>query len=257
MSFFALADLEAAGCDGVPSDLSPREYRELLSIVDGRTLGASTAMDPDANVDPVEEFAPDESAQPEADPDDVVREMLSVAWNVDVDAAFGSGSKPPTGKERVRGRKRQRAADPEPSHAKRERRHVEDPATSDHVVTTGAAASATSAAPEDLVDPGADAPLRSRPTPFFLEGQRVSEEFYAGAKQSYHRIRVTCIRHKNCGRGRNIGELQCRNFGPLEPYAYLGVWLRKGIGQGERGQHVQCDVKLSEVEAYMDEMGWL
>ena len=64
--------------------------------------------------------------------------------------------------------------------------------------------------------------------PLELEGMKVNFENH-NYEQVYKRIMVKCPNrlHARCMKKRNTGVDQIKKFGPIEPYAYLGLWLRK------------------------------
>ena len=102
-----------------------------------------------------------------------------------------------------------------------------------------------------------------RPLPLVLEGATIYHELRVG-ENPYHRIRVECPipghkAKKACCRRRNLHGDQCKNFGPMEPYAYLGAWLRKGNQYAARSGHMDTKSlpSKSEIEAYMRDQEWL
>ena len=48
--------------------------------------------------------------------------------------------------------------------------------------------------------------------------------FHIGPRGSYERLVITCGKHPDCFKSRNLGPAQCKNLGPREPLAYLAVW---------------------------------
>ena len=74
---------------------------------------------------------------------------------------------------------------------------------------------------------------------------------------SYARIRVSCPHHKNCIKNRNVGMVQTRAYGPMQPYAFLGAWLQcAGRFTDARG-HVKWSPDIADEEAYMRHRNWL
>ena len=71
-------------------------------------------------------------------------------------------------------------------------------------------------------------------------------------------LRLTSHKHQRaCQKKRNTGKTQTTPYGPLQPMAYLGVWLREGCNFPNKLAHQAYEPTLSEVEAYMRHQGWL
>ena len=98
-----------------------------------------------------------------------------------------------------------------------------------------------------------------------LEGFYVSLEEHGepGQLGSYRRIVVTCPHGEHrgtrpCMKKRNIGVNQSRQFGELEPFAYLGAWLKARDSflttRTEHMRYMQC---VDTVRAYAAAQGWL
>ena len=90
--------------------------------------------------------------------------------------------------------------------------------------------------------------------PVQVEGQHIYFERHR-ALQVYDRImvRCTCRRHGKCQKKRNTGPSQTNNFGPLEPYAFLGAWLRKAHRHDFASEHIQDVPTRKDVEDYYRE----
>ena len=77
---------------------------------------------------------------------------------------------------------------------------------------------------------------------------------------SYRRAKVKCSFHKGCEAQRSFSEKLAREsgLGDQEPYAFLGVWLRKGRDCETAGEHMEyrAKIKASDVRAYADALGW-
>lgn len=85
-----------------------------------------------------------------------------------------------------------------------------------------------------------------------------------GEKGYYSRYTVACnypghwcMLRGGCRKRRNMGAAQTR-LGPMEPIAYLGVWLGKACNALDRANHVHCrlDPSKEEVIAYMLAKAW-
>ena len=98
--------------------------------------------------------------------------------------------------------------------------------------------------------------LLSVPAPLVVEGQPIASELYSRATPCYYRTRVTCPLHARCRKRRNCHERQCANFGELEVWAYLGVWLRKGQDALDRLRHKSIKPTHEEVKSYLTEHGY-
>ena len=99
----------------------------------------------------------------------------------------------------------------------------------------------------------------------YVEGVAVYEEAHgvAGQRGSYRRLAVVCEHHA-CKRGacrkrRNFGTRsgQQSGLGDLEPWAFLGVWLRAHARFEDADAHVKYSPSASEVMAYVQEQQWL
>ena len=73
--------------------------------------------------------------------------------------------------------------------------------------------------------------------------------------QHYDRIMVYCNRRhehtKKCEKKRNTGADQTNNFGPIEPYAYLGVWLERSGEYTSKADHMLWKPDVADVEDYI------
>ena len=110
---------------------------------------------------------------------------------------------------------------------------------------------------------------RSRPRrarPMFVEGVPVAEEQHGeiGQPGAYQRLIVHCPcsagRHADtrpCVKKRNVGRRQTANFGYLEPFAFLGVWLRDRNDFPSRCDHRYYKPTKASVASYMRDHGWL
>ena len=89
--------------------------------------------------------------------------------------------------------------------------------------------------------------------PISVEGMTVRLEKQRGI-QKYDRIMVWCNRRhehtKKCEKKRNTGDSQTINFGPIEPYAYLGVWLERS-GEYTSENHKPWCPEIPDVEDYI------
>lgn len=91
--------------------------------------------------------------------------------------------------------------------------------------------------------------------PVQLEGQSVRLEKHDYI-QAYRRISVKCpcrLHGAKCAKKRNVGPDQTKDLGALEPYAYLGAWLKKAALFDLASEHVRFKPSQSEVEAYFRE----
>ena len=91
--------------------------------------------------------------------------------------------------------------------------------------------------------------------PLELEGVKVTFEKH-NREQVYQRIMVKCPQklHHRCFKKRNIGGPQTCNFGPIEPYAYLGLWLRKGQTDDCFEHKNKFEPDKEKLEAYIKEV---
>ena len=97
--------------------------------------------------------------------------------------------------------------------------------------------------------------------PFKVENLAVHIESHLeqGEKKYYRRLTIECPeseRHCGCSRRRNTGEAQTR-LGPMEPYAFLGVWARCSPLCSDRLEHMEFEPPDDLVKAYMTEHHWL
>ena len=87
-------------------------------------------------------------------------------------------------------------------------------------------------------------------------------------QKGYTRLRVLCPcpghcrkvpgqRRKICERRRGTGPDQTATFGELEPYGFLGAWLRSADWFPGHREHLDYDPSTDEVKAYMRAAGWL
>lgn len=100
-----------------------------------------------------------------------------------------------------------------------------------------------------------------------VEGVRLITDVHGefGQVGYYRRFRVTCpaacFGHCSsrgvCSKRRGTGPAQTAHFGPLEPVAYLGVWLRQSDSCASRQSHMAFQPSVAQVQAYMIEQGWL
>ena len=105
---------------------------------------------------------------------------------------------------------------------------------------------------------------RAREPVFWLEGQPVYYEAHCimVASDHYARFDVHCPaeHHRGgipCMKKRNTGKAQTARFGEMEPFAYLGAWLRLACSCESRKAHVDRVPSEAETCAYATEMGWL
>ncbi len=77
--------------------------------------------------------------------------------------------------------------------------------------------------------------------------------------QHYLRVHVTCPFHRNCKKSRNQHERQCSLVGELEPYAYLGLWLKAGQQMADRDMHIKKfpEPTKEELEGYLRQIGYM
>ena len=108
--------------------------------------------------------------------------------------------------------------------------------------------------------PIADAAAGQQRWPASLEGTAVlfDSNGEAGQPKSYRRIQVVCQHHATCKRTRKFGTKQGQRsgLGDLEPYAFLGSWLRQGAWLTDVLDHKQFDPDTATVQAYAAEHGW-
>ena len=102
--------------------------------------------------------------------------------------------------------------------------------------------------------------------PMSVEGVQVTQEQHGqpGEVGAYQRLIVHCPCSGNihagrapCVKKRNVGLRQTANFGQLEPYAFLGVWLRERENFASRDLHLAYVPNKASVASYMREHGWL
>ena len=97
----------------------------------------------------------------------------------------------------------------------------------------------------------------------FLDGTPVFEDIHLepGQPGHYKRYSVVCplcaSSHPGCGKRRNIGPSQTKMFGPKEPLAYLGCWIRASMLFENKDGHLAHRPSKEEVKAFMAEHGWL
>lgn len=90
--------------------------------------------------------------------------------------------------------------------------------------------------------------------PLQLEGQNIRIERH-DYLQTYSRliVRCTCRLHGPCEKKRNTGKKQTMNFGAIEPYAFLGCWLRAASRFDAKAEHLRHEPSLAEMQAYIRE----
>ena len=97
----------------------------------------------------------------------------------------------------------------------------------------------------------------------FLDEHPVFEEVHnlVVARDHYARyyVRCKCPAHqegRGCVKKRNAGSAQTAELGEMEPFAFLGAWLRLASGCSTRKAHKDKQPSQEEVRAYAVEMGW-
>ena len=135
---------------------------------------------------------------------------------------------------------------------------------------TGPRAPAAMAAADIDMPIGDIAPQPRRPhadsAPLCIEGVIVGREDRGriGDTGAYRRIMVTCpssiaghCGKTSCAKCRGVGLTQVAEFGPNEPYAFLGVWLAARDRFADRAAHMQYTPTREEVGEYMRAQGWM
>ncbi len=137
------------------------------------------------------------------------------------------------------------------------------------VAASAAPAAAREARVEEPVVGSAPARRSQRPLITHLEGVPVWEDVHGtpGSAGGYRRFFVRCPlaggAHEMggqcgpCAKRRGTGPAQTAGIGPMEPFAYLGVWLRRASDFASRGEHVRYRPSPDTVAAYARERGWL
>ena len=115
---------------------------------------------------------------------------------------------------------------------------------------------------------GGDAAAAPRPAPIkieWIEGARVLEEKHKeiGMPGAYDRVGVICGHADHaadrsvCRKRRNFGvRAASANLGRMEPYAYLGAWLRAASLYPDAASHKRFSPSDAAVQAYATEQGW-
>ena len=91
--------------------------------------------------------------------------------------------------------------------------------------------------------------------PLELEGMKVTFERHHNL-QVYNRIMVKCPNrtHARCMKKRNTGVDQTNLFGPIEPYAYLGLWLRRAWKDDYLEHKKKFEPSEAELANYINEV---
>ena len=97
-----------------------------------------------------------------------------------------------------------------------------------------------------------------------LEGSEVVEEAHGvfGQPGSYRRLIVSCAHHGtkkgSCRKTRSFGvRSSAQDLGDLEPYAFLGLWLREHAEFADSAAHKKYAPTAAQVRAYASEKAWL
>jgi hypothetical protein len=100
--------------------------------------------------------------------------------------------------------------------------------------------------------------------PRLVEGQRVIEDFFQPRRggKPYTRYQVQCkfrdCKHApHCEKKRGVGPRQTSQFGPLESWAYLGVWLQCGSQASSKKEHLEVHPTAAQVKKYLSDRGMI
>ena len=87
--------------------------------------------------------------------------------------------------------------------------------------------------------------------PTHVEGVRIARETRVGV---YDRLIVKCprVEHGQCSRRRNCGAMQCRNFGKLEPVAFLALWLRQAQHIATKEEHMMYIPTVQDMHRWLE-----
>ena len=127
---------------------------------------------------------------------------------------------------------------------------------------SGEAASSTDLAPSIQEDVGGqDTPrASSSSTTVWVEGCPVVFERHGALGQpgSYRRVKVKCPRHHACWGTRSFSSrlAKASGLGDQEPYAFLGVWLRRGAECATREEHRHFKPSPEATRAYANGVGF-
>ena len=83
---------------------------------------------------------------------------------------------------------------------------------------------------------------------------------HPGEPGHYIRLSVNCPQcaagHPDCGKRRNIGEAQCRNFGQVEPLGFIGVWLERANSFADKASHLKFTPSLADIRSFLIARRW-